>query len=94
MVSSLCAAGGRRYGGRGLCLHTARGGRGSGDPCSKRWAMCTVGIGGWQGLVRGWVAVSQSGVVGSGPALSMVANVRCCRAIVRVMSIWLWGSGT
>ena len=28
-----------------------------------------------------------------GPALSMIANVRCCRAIVRVMSMWLWGSG-
>jgi len=69
-------------------MHTARGGRDSGWGNVYGWEW------GLEGIVRVWVAVSKSGVVGGGPALlSMIANVRCCRAIVRVMSIWLWGSG-
>jgi hypothetical protein len=37
--------------------------------------------------------VSLSSVVGGGPVLAMIANVRCCRAIVRVVVMWLCGSG-
>jgi hypothetical protein len=45
------------------------------------------------GVGRDCARLGRPGTVGGGPALSMIANVRCCRAIVRVMSIWLWGSG-
>ena len=43
--------------------------------------------------MRDWVAVSLAWVVGGGPAFSMIASVRCCKAIVRVVLIWLGESG-
>ena len=43
--------------------------------------------------MRDWVALSLSWAVGEGPSVPIIANVRCCRAIVRVMLIWLLESG-
>ena len=83
MVRFLCAAGGRKVWRQGSMYTLLVAGGIQVMPVRSMGQCVQLGVG-----VEGDCARLGRGVaVLDGPALSMIANVRCCRAIVRVMSM-------